>query len=276
MNLLLVCETAIIEHIFELICKKLDIKLTTQKNTNIDEKFDLIIIDQNFIDDRFNIIKQFSKRLGAISSEELSFDKSKDFLIPRPFLPTKLETILKEQIELVKESDKKNAENTIFKSINNPTPIEYDEDEENIEDDEVTIPVTSYVESLADEIYNDIEEENDESIVSVASLNNGGVLDSSELGKISDLLREESLQNEINLEKNDWKNISDIIDDALDEVREYEFSLDKEKSEPYNLILNKFHIDELKPLLEKFDQSIIDRLASGEEVDVKIVLKEKN
>lgn len=276
MNLLLVCETAIIEHIFELICKKLDIKLTTQKNTNIDEKFDLIIIDQNFIDDRFNIIKQFSKRLGAISSEELSFDKSKDFLIPRPFLPTKLESILKEQIELVKESDKKNAENTIFKSINNPTPIEYEENEENIEDEEVTIPVTSYVESLADEIYNDIEEENDESIVSVASLNNGGVLDSSELGKISDLLREETLQNEINLEKNDWKNISDIIDDALDEVREYEFSLEKEKSEPYNLILNKFHIDELKPLLEKFDQSIIDRLASGEEVDVKIVLKEKN
>ena len=28
---------------------------------------------------------QKKKKLGAISSEELSFDKSRDFIIPRPF-----------------------------------------------------------------------------------------------------------------------------------------------------------------------------------------------
>jgi hypothetical protein len=31
----------------------------------------------------------------------------------------------------------------------------------------------------------------------------------------------------INLEKSDWKDISEIIDDALDEVKDYEFDLTK-------------------------------------------------
>ena len=37
------------------------------------------------------------RKLGAISSEELPFDKSKDFVIPRPFLPTNLKLFLIEQ-----------------------------------------------------------------------------------------------------------------------------------------------------------------------------------
>ncbi len=100
MNLLLICETAIIEHIFTLVCKRLDFNLTVQKTSIVNDKFDLIIVDQTFIDDKFNSFKQLSKKLGAISSEELSFDKSRDFIIPRPFLPTKLEEILIEQLIL--------------------------------------------------------------------------------------------------------------------------------------------------------------------------------
>jgi hypothetical protein len=267
-NLLLICETAIIEHIFSLICKKLNIELTVQKTNNVNDKFDLIVIDQNFIDDRFNIIKQFSKKLGAISSEELPFDKSRDFIIPRPFLPTKLEEILKEQLTFIKE------ENEIEKNATKKA-ISIDEYEE---DEDVTVPITDYVESLADEVYSEIEEESsesDESIVSFASLNIGGVLDSSELSKINDILNEDNIHNQINLEKNDWKNIAEIIDEALEEVKEYEFSLEQPSSKPYNLILSKYHINELRPLLEKFDQSVIDKLSSGEIVDVRMSLKDK-
>ena len=90
MNLLLICETNIIEHIFTLVCKRLNINLTSQKTTNVYDKYDLIVIDQSFIDDKFNLIKQYSRKLGAISSEELPFDKARDFIIPRPFLPTSL------------------------------------------------------------------------------------------------------------------------------------------------------------------------------------------
>jgi hypothetical protein len=65
------------------------------------------------------------------------------------------------------------------------------------------------------------------------------------------------IQNEINLEKSDWKDIAAIIDDALDEVKEYEFDLTQTPTKPYNLVLSNFHINELRPLLEKFDQTII-------------------
>ena len=127
MNLLLICETVIIEQIFSLVCKKLNIELTIQKTNDVNEKFDLIVIDQNFIDDKFNIIKQFSKKLGAISSEELPFDKSRDFIIPRPFLPTKLQEILKEQIEFISKEEVTTTSN------NNSTYVqdldEYEEDD---------------------------------------------------------------------------------------------------------------------------------------------------
>lgn len=272
MNLLLICETPIIEQIFSLVCKKLNIDLVIEQSTEVDTNYDLIIIDQSFIDDKFNIIKQYSKKLGAISSEELPFDKSRDFIIPRPFLPTKLQEILLEQVQFINE-DIQESNNPI---VHNPFILNEDEYEE---DDEVTVPVTEYVESLADNVYSDINEESDESIVNLASLKEGGVLDFGELSKINDILKEEEIQNEMAFNKEDWKDISDIIDDALDEVKEYEFDLDNEErddSKPLNLVLSNYNIDELRPLLEKFDQSIIDKLSSGKTVDIRLVLKDNS
>ena len=69
-----------------------------------------------------------------------------------------------------------------------------------------------------------------------------------------------------------------IIDDALDEVKEYEFNLDagQGKSEilPYKLVLSDYNLEELKPLLEKFNQEVVDKLSTGESVDIRLVLKE--
>ncbi len=266
MKLLLICETAIIEHIFTLVCKRLNITLVVQKTNSANEQYDLIVVDQNFIDDKFNVFKQYSKKLGAISTEELSFDKSRDFIIPRPFLPTKLESLLQEQIEIIKEEQEleQNRKITTYSSF---------------DDEEVVVPVVSYIESLENNHFKTNEEdfdfEEDESIVNFASLNTGGILDSGELTKINDILREDSIQNEMNLEKSDWKDISAIIDDALAEVKEYEFDLTQTPIKPYNLVLSNFNINELRPLLEKFDQAIIDKLSSGETVDIRISLKEK-
>jgi hypothetical protein len=277
MNLLLISETTIIEQIFSLVCKKLNIDLTITQSNDVSEKFDLIVIDQNFIDDKFNIIKQYSKKLGAISSEELPFDKSRDFIIPRPFLPTKLQEILKEQFEIILKDEK---EELISKTQETNQSASYVDLNEYEEDEDVTVPIiTDYVESLAEDVYLDIEEDNDESIVSLASLNNGGILDNSELSKINDILKEEVIHNEIVMNKNDWKDISDIIDDALDEVKEYEFDLNDEKantSKPLKLVLSDYNINELKPLLEKFNQETIDRLSHGESIDISLVLKEEN
>jgi hypothetical protein len=235
--------------------------LTIQKTNSVNDNYDLIIIDQSFIDDRFNSIKQFSNKLGAISSEELPFDKSRDFIIPRPFLPTKLEAILIDQIEIIKEEKEKDREFNLKSSYD-----DYSEDEE------VIIPITKkYIESLDEEEF--IKEEDDESIVNTNTIHIGGILDNKELNKINDILREEVIQNEINLEKSDWKDIAAIIDDALDEVKEYEFDLTQVPTKTYNLVLSNFHINELRPLLEKFDQTVIDKLSSGESVDIRLSLK---
>ena len=268
MNLLLICDTAIIEHIFTLVCKRINVNLTVQKTNILNEKYDIIIVDQSHIDDKFNAFKQYTKKLGAISSEELSFDKSRDFIIPRPFLPTKLESLLLEQKQIIKDEEKQEEEYN--RKIS--TFSSYDE-----EDEEVTVPAVKYVQSLEDEIIDEFGVlDEDESIVNFASLNTGGILDSGELTKINDILREDTIQNEINLEKNDWKDINSIIDDALAEVKEYEFDLKTvPTTKPYNLILSNFNINELRPLLEKLDQSVIDRLSSGEIVDIRISLKEK-
>ena len=265
MKLLLISETPIIEHIFTLICKKLEIELFIKNTNEVDSNFDIIIIDDMFIDDKFNIIKQYSKRLGAISKEELSFDKSRDFLIPRPFLPTKLQTILIEQIDIIKiEIQNEVPETNSFNTL----------DEE--EDDECTVPILDFVDSLAEDVYLDIEDENDESIVNLASLEDGGILDSSELTKINDLLYQETIMDDMSINDSDWKDISEIIDDALDEVKDYEFSLDKPKNKVTQLFLNKYALEEIKPLLEKLDQNIISSLSAGNSIDIKISLKDEN
>lgn len=265
MKILLICDTAIIEHIFILVCKRIKVDLIVQKTTSVDKKYDLIIVDQPFIDNKFNKIKRLTTRLGAISSEELSFEKQRDFLIPRPFLPTKLEAILKEQIELL-ASEKKDSKN-LSKFVST-------------EDEEFVVPVVDFINDSLDDStdfdnYDDLSfvddfdgENEDESIVSLSALQKGGVLDNLELNKINTILKDDKKQ--INDEA-DWKDISEIIDEALDEVKDYEFSLDNNK---YHLVLNRFKIDELRPLLTKLDQNLIDRLVSGESVDINISIKE--
>lgn len=243
MNLVLITKTAIIEKIFFLVCKKLSINLTIQDNLIINDKVDFIIVDQEFINDDFNKLKQNTKKLAAITEEELSFDKSRDFIINRPFLPTSLEELLIEECKFIKEDEIENEEEV----------------------------VTSYVESLADDVAFNIEEDNDESIITLASLNQGGVLDFNELNKITNILDDE-LQNESNIDENDWKDINEIIDDALSEVKDYEFEIEKD-DQKIRVLLNNYNIAELKPFLQKFDQSVIDRLSSGNEVDITLCLK---
>jgi len=253
MNLILVTKTPIIDKIFSLVCKKLNINLLVKDDLNISDSVDFIIIDQEFVNDDFNSLKQYTKKIAAISSEELPFDKSRDFILVRPFLPATLEELLKEQIEFLKDEEK-----------------QIEKKEKDIDEEEI---ITNYVESLADDAAYDIDEESDESIVTIASLKNGGVLDNLELGKISDILHDDDVQNEITVDENDWKDISEIIDEALSEVNEYEFDLESANTEPIKLMLNNYNISELKPFLQKFDQSVIDRLSAGQDVDVTLSLK---
>ena len=274
MNILLICSNDIVVHIFSLICKRLKVDLTVQNTTNVETQYDLIIIDQPFIDESFAKIKRQSLKIGAISAEELPFDKPRDFLIPRPFLPTKLEAILKEQIEILAE-EKKDSRN--FRR--------YDKAPSKVDEKEIINEVVGFVSKNLDDDFDDLADfyddeddlsipfidensyEEDESIVSLSSIQTGGVLDDKELDKINTILKESDTNSTFN---SDWKDISEIIDEALDEVKEYEFEIE----EKYHLVLSKFKIDELKPLLTKLNQQLVDKIAKGETVEIQISLKD--
>lgn len=262
MKFLLISKTPIIIQISQLIANKLELDFLVQDNLNISEIYDILLIDEEFIKQNFNSIKQYSKKLGAISSDKLSFDKASDFEITRPFLPKQLNDILLEQIELIKIQKNDNI-NTNTNEIN----IEKDESLVDVND------LAMYVESLADDILEDINDENDESIVSLASMNNGGVLDSNELSRINDILLEQNIQDEKTLEVDDWKDLSDIIDDALTSVQDYEFT---DNNTSLELILSEYSIKELKPLFSKVDDSILEKLRNGEIIDIRLSLKVNN
>lgn len=273
MKLLLICNTAIIEHIFNLVCKRLGIDLNIERNTKFQGKFDFIVVDQPFIGSDFLKLKRFTKKLAAINSEELSYDLPSDFVVPRPFLPTKLEAILKEQIKILKDEIENGHNFDTFKdSLVKDNYIEDSQSFNEMQEKESDL-AEDFFETLIEDDFDDgffrKNDLDDESIVSLNSIRQGGVLDKSELKKINSFLDDKS-ENIQKLEEIDWKDITDIIDDALDEVKDYEFDLEKED---YTLVLNRFKMDELKPLLLKLNQNIIDRLARNEVINLKISLK---
>lgn len=256
MKLLLLSKTPIIIQIFKLICVKLELEYKNDISKKIQEKYDLIVLDEEYIVKDFSNLKQYARRIGIISKDKLSIDTASDFEITRPFLPKQLNDILEEQIIFLK--------NEVLEEIK--------QEEENMKDESLVNidELNSYVDSIADYIVDDIDNDNDESIVSFSSLNEGGVLDSSELTKINQILLDSSVEDAYELDQREWKDLSDVIDEALNEVKEYEFS-DSNKS--IDLILNQYNLDELSPLFSKVDQSIIDRLTRGESIDIRLSLK---
>ncbi len=265
-SLILVSKKPIIIQIFTLVCKKLNIKLEVLDEVQIDHKVDIIIIDSDFIDDRFDIIKSYAKIMGAISKEQLPFGSANDFIIPLPFLPSSLEQILETQLDVLK------------KRTNSKTYITNVEvDDERIEEPYAEVePAVEYLESLADDIAFDMEEENDDSIVPLAALNNGGILDTKELSNIqnimtssNDVKREDFDSNKI---EDEWMDLSSIIDQAIDEVNTVSEIYSKFDNKPIKVLLNNYELDELTPLLNKLDQDIIDSLTDGYEINLQIKL----
>ncbi len=267
----LVTQESVITKIFTLICTKLNIDLSISNDNYIEQQYDIIIVDDPFIDDHFNLIKQYSKRLGAITNQDLPFEKAKDFTIPRPFLPSILEEILLEQIEIIKEKEQKDK---IHEATHTKQTIHEDDDEELI--------------NLANHVIDDIEDNlEDESIIHYKNPTTNElkdtILDTQELSKLQNMLESnDEFFKKINmsapqeLSKDDWVDLADIIDKAIDDVKEYEFDeqISENPSQTIKLVLNQFAMNELRPLLQKLDQSIIDNLADGNDIHLHLQLKD--
>lgn len=284
-HLILVSKTPIVIQIFTLVCKKLNIKLEVLNEAQIDRKVDIIVIDKEFIDDRFSIFKTYSKRIGAITNEKLSFDAANDFVISSPFLPSQLEVLLDEQVqEIIKKQNSK----TYVSNIEIP---EETDDQKLYEDmgyeDKQRDPAVDYLDTLADSITSDLNEENDESIVNYTTIedNRGGVLDNNELSKIEEMINPvndidavaEDIEIDEDEDQQEWVDLAQIIDQAIDEVNtEYDNIYDKTENKPIKLLLNNYSMHELEPLLSMLDQDIIDNLADGEEITLQLKLGNDN
>ena len=272
-SLILVSQKPIVIQIFTLICKKLSLQLEILSEVQIDHKVDIIIIDNDFIDDRFNVVKSYSKLMGAISKKELPFGSANDFIIPLPFLPSMLEQILLEQIAIL---SKRNNSKTYISNV------EVEDEDLFTEDQNITEPAVAYIESLADDIALDIEEnenieENDsDGLVQSDPLNDGGILDSNELSRIQNIMtsNEDVVKEDVDTEKVDteWLDLSTIIDQAIDEVNTVNKVYSKFDNKPLKVLLNNYELEELTPLLNKLDQDIIDSLTEGYEINLQIKL----
>jgi len=283
-SLILVSRKPIVIQIFTLVCKKLNLTLEVLPEAQIDHKVDIIVMDNEFINDRFNIIKSYCKIIGAISKEELPFGMANDFILPSPFLPSSLQGLLEKQINILNERMNSKTYISNIEVEDDSSPIEDDftmNMDNSIESFDENDPSTSvdYLESLADDIASDMKEETDESVVSMASVNQGGVLDTNELSMIDNILKEDTSTIEdlspsyVDIEdQNDdeWVDLSSIIDQAIDEVNTVDGIYDKFDNKPIKLLLNDYQLDELKPLLSMLDQSIIDSLTDGDTVNLQL------
>jgi len=299
-KIILVSKTPIIIQIFTLVCKKLSLDLEVINSAQLDHKVDIIVIDHDFIDDRFNILKTYSRRIGAISKEDLGFDIANDFLIPLPFLPSYLQQVLEEQITILNQKTTtkqyvSNLENDLEDDQFLKDEFAFDEDDikqiksnvkkDQIEDDESS--AVEYLESLASGIATDINDESDDSIISISAVKGGGVLDLSELSKIEDLVDFKSTVKIDNIDKSigsmaqeplededkEWQDLTSIIDQAILEVNSSDNFITSDDKLPIEVLLNKYQLDQLTPLLTLLDQNLIDMLSNGENVLLELKLE---
>ena len=307
-SLILISKKPVVIQVFTLVCKQLHISLEVLHEDQLDHKADIIVIDKEFISDRFNILKSYCKAIGAISKEELSFGLANDFTIPMPFLPSQLYTILDKQMDLLNKRAKSKVyiSNVEVPDEDAGTLSEYNtndsfEDEFIIDDLAPKAPkkvdsipksidetenAVDYLEELADDIAFNMEEENDDSIVSASTLNqSGGVLDNKELSMLEDIVNDTATEqmeldkfSKVELDKKDeeWLDLSSIIDQAIDEVNMVDGvaqSIPTSSNDgSLNLLINNYELEQIKPILKLLDQKAIDMISDGQEINLTLKL----
>ena len=297
-NLILISTTPMVIKIFKLISKKLDINLEVLSEAQIDHKVDIIIVDKNFIDDRFAILKTYSKQIGAITNEVLPFDMANDFTIPLPFLPSALQTILSQRLKILSEQYRtKTYVSTIDTPSNTPTNLETPAEIEEIKDINQDIEVDEknkvesaigYLDELADNITHNINEDTEEDgIIKMDSIYDdvdaGGILDTNEISNLKNIInvndtttpkieKEDYTKDDEQENEKDWLDLTSIIDTAINELNTTDAFEDKYSSSDVEILVNDHSLTKLTPLLNMLDQNIINQLIEGKQINIKLKL----
>jgi hypothetical protein len=247
-DIILISKQDIVIHIVSLIAKKNHLEFVSIPSLNDKvEKSKLIIIDEE--ENFSNALYDFSKHIVLLTNQNITDISKYALIIKKPFLPISCEKSLLNILS--------NIEKNINTNIN----------DKNIIDEDKADDLVDFLDNL-----DESNKEEDEVLISKDSLKNGGILDKEELNKLNDILNDEiktitpTNENETNLD-----DLSSIIDNAIEELNEEDNHMNNDE---YKLILNNFTMQELKPLLTKLNQNIIDQLVDGQEI--KLILKVKN
>ncbi len=258
----LLSNTEIINKIFTLIANKLMLHLKIVKTVDaIGKDIDLVIVDDIYLSENIIKLRSQCNAVVLLKNDNISEDGF-DFIIEKPFLPSTLSVHLE----------------NILKEISNKPKIEeienikiYESEEPSHE--EVTDDLAKFIDSLVHEVDEDSHDSNDLT-VKKEQLGHGGVLDKDELSKLFDMINDNDAIEENDYFKSaqkedDWIDLSDIIDKAIDDVSSY----NGKENKPIKIFLNQHSMDELSPLLSKLNQSIIDKIADGEEITLQLRLE---
>lgn len=266
-NIALISNTEIINKIFTLIANKLMVNLKVYKNSNFSQNVDLIIVDDYFLDE--NIIKLRANcdaivLLKKDNQPEANFD----FIIQKPFLPSTLSTMLEKILKQIDHQIPNEKDEYKESQTNNKNVYESSEPTH----EEIGLDLNSFISNMIDEMNEEKNYNSEDLTVTKEQLGHGGVLDKDELSKLYEMIHDSSdgLQHiENNTKENNWVELSEIIDKAIDDLSTYSFKED----EPIKLILNQYSMEELSPLFKKLNQNIVDSLIDGHEITLQLRLK---
>jgi len=253
-NITLITNTDIIKQIFTLVCNKLSLNLEIHSDDiNINKTDILIYEDIKYEKDNIIRYKSMCESLAVIAKQRV-YEYEGAFLIQKPFLPSQLVNYISELVDSLKTKTQVQTQN-----------VSKIEDMSGEVDD--LVDFIDSIDEFKDESYSD--EEDIE--IKASDLGHGGVLDQKELDKLHDIISDNDANRieDIGLETNndDWLELNDIIDDVIDDIGDENIQDEDELL----LVLNKFTMDELAPLLNKLDQDSIDKLSTG--TDLKITLR---
>lgn len=259
LDIAIISNNEIICKIFSLVSKKISLSFDVYASDDIKDDYKFIIIDDEISIDLKKIDNHAQSLI--LLSERDTHSTFYNHIIKKPFLPS---TLLQELENIIAVSQDK--------KIAFDEPKKQNFSNENEDKDSTLKYESDTLESLVNNVMNDLEEDlesPEDLMIDKASLSHGGILDMDELNKLSTLLDDSLLNDTLQNTSEDWIDLSNIIDKAIDDLEAIEFN----KIKPINLLINKSNLIELKPLLKKLNQEIIDSLVEGEEITLKLKLE---
>jgi len=270
-NITLITNTDIIKQIFTLVCNKLSLNLEIYPNDINIKKADILIYeDINYNKDEVIRYKSMCSVLAVIAKQRV-YEYEGCYLIKKPFLPSALVNNISELIDNVNSLKPK----VIPEEINNIDEIEELTFDNNFDINSGVDDLVDFIENIEDE---DAKEDED-IIIRKSDLGHGGVLDQKELTNLHNIISDNDIKGSSIIEElpivkkaedDEWLELNDIIDDVIDDISS---ETNLEENENILLVLNKFTMDELSPLLNKLDQDAIDKISSGNDLNITIRLE---